>query len=176
MRADARQLETVQHVGGLVLDHLERGDRPIELHAHLGVLHRERVRRFHRADELGAQRDVRVVDDALPHARLITGGTDRLRFARVEGQTSHLARDVPRRHELAGRRFDQEGADPLLGAGDDQRPVGGVTVEHDGLRAGQLPSPGLADGARAHARHRIAGADFFQRDRAARRPDASDAS
>ena len=48
-------------------------------------------------------------------------------------------------------RLEQERAEPLLGAGDDEHPVGGVPVEHDRLLTREHPVGALAPGPGAHA-------------------------
>ena len=63
------QLELVEHVDDLVLDHLERGDGPVELHPVLGVLDGHLQRRSHAPTLSAQQRDADVVDDA-PRAAL----------------------------------------------------------------------------------------------------------
>ena len=54
--ADPRQLDALEHLGRLVLDGLEGGDRAVELHPHLGVLDGQVEGLLHRAQRLGAQR------------------------------------------------------------------------------------------------------------------------
>ena len=65
------------------------------------------------------------------------------------------------------RRLEQIGAHALLAAGDDDDPVGGVAVHHEGLLAGEHPLRRLAAGAGAHGRERLAVALLAEGDGAA---------
>ena len=90
---EARSIDVGHHVGGLVLDRLERADRAAELDAVLGVLHADLEVHLREADEVGAlddrglalhglQRRGAAGDDALLrhadvlelHLRLLVGG------------------------------------------------------------------------------------------------------
>src|SRR6202022_2240383 len=115
VRTDARQLQPVQHVDGLVANGLETRERAVELHAHLGVLNRLVERLLTRPDELGRERNRGIVDDAPPEPRVVTRRTDRYRAALVHLESRGLARRVERGHGLrVGEAVDEEGAEAVL--------------------------------------------------------------
>ena len=62
VRRGARELELEQHVGALVLDRLERADRPAELHARLRVVDRHLEQPLRAADHLARERGRRLVE------------------------------------------------------------------------------------------------------------------
>ena len=95
-------------------------------------------------------------------------GTDRRpRGVSSSSRRANLRVGSIERHRLAVRRFEQERAEAVFGARDDDRPVGGVAVEHDRLQTRHDPVGALAANARAHAVDRVAGAELLERDRAA---------
>ena len=181
MHADPAELELVQHVDDLVLDHLVRRDRLVELHAHLGVLHRHLERglarrrrappRASRAASSATRRQIAVWSPSGPIGR---------RGRLVEHEARRLAGRVDRRDELRVRA-PRAGTSrcPPVGARRDDHPVGGVAVEHERLLAGEHPVGALAPRPGAHAIDGIAVAELLERDRAAdlaRRPAASSRS
>ncbi len=91
----------------------------------------------------------------------------------VEEEAGELAGRVQRGHELdggaggGGGRLEQVRAHALLAAGDDDDPVRGVPVHHEGLLAGQHPLRRLAAGAGAHGGERLAVALLAEGDGAA---------
>ena len=64
---------------------------------------------------------------------MVTGGADGSGPAAGEVEAGDLAGDVERRHELAAGLLEQEGAQALVGAGGQDGPVGGVSVQHGRL-------------------------------------------
>ena len=168
--AHPRQFEAVQHVGGLVLDRLERGDRTVELHADLGVLDCERRSRppSSRSTPRTGRRWRRprcVATRASDHrrvrpARLRGPSNSRRASLRV---TSHAGTTSP--PGASTRNVPM----PCSVRATTKRPVRGVAVDDDRLLSGQPPAAALAHRTSSHAGHRIAGAGLFERDRAARR-------
>ena len=71
---------------------------------------------------------------------VVAVGADPLGGPAVQVETGHPPRVVPRRHGLALRRLQEEGADPLLRAGGYEGPVGRRSVEHDRLQPVQAPA------------------------------------
>ncbi len=136
---DPGQLDGVEHVHRLVLDDLEGGDGPVELDPDLGVLDRQVVGLLHDAEQVAAEGDVGVVDDPPPVGRVVAVGADPLGGAAVELEPGDPTGVVPRRHGLGLWGLDEERADPLLGAGRHQDPVGGGAVEDHRLQAVQPP-------------------------------------
>ena len=105
VRGRACELEREQHVGALVLDRLERADRPPELHARLGVLDRHVEQALRAADHLVRERGrglvrassrararLRRSRPAAPRARRRSGGAASLR---VGSSASSGVRSTP---------------------------------------------------------------------------------
>ena len=93
-------LQAVEHVHRLVLDHLEGGDGPVELHPFLGVFDRQVVGLLGSTDHLGAEGHRAVVGDASPDRGVITVGAHRLGLGAVEVQAGDPPGLVPGGHEV----------------------------------------------------------------------------
>ena len=97
-----RALERERHVGELVLDRLERADRPVELLALLRVRERHVEDAARGADHLGRDRHVRAVAPRRERRRGRSAARSTSRSARVE--LEHAAREVDGgRRSAAGR-------------------------------------------------------------------------
>lgn len=94
VRGHPGQLELVEHVDDLVLDDLERGDRPVELHPLLGVLGGHVQGPVAGTDALGAEHDADVVDHLRQERPLVAVGSDAARGPGVEHEAGELAGDV----------------------------------------------------------------------------------
>ena len=121
--ADPGQLDGVEHVDGLVLDDLEGGDRPAELHPDLGVLDGQVVGLLHHPQQLGSRaRRRRRRRSAARAAVWSPSGPTRsaARPSRSSRATLRVTSHVG--HRLALRRLEEEGAEALLACGPPRGP------------------------------------------------------
>ena len=146
VRRGLRRLGLEQHVRALVLDRLERSDRPTELHPVLRVLHRLVEHVLRPANHLVAEPDRRLIQGLGQRSPTGTGSSEQRGLHTVELELGLLTGLVHRGQGGAGQpgrvTVDSvEGDSILAGAArsasnhDDE--VRDVTVEHKHLRAGQ---------------------------------------
>ena len=130
----ARLLERHDHVGGAMLQRLERADRHAELLARLHVFDRHGERFAHRPDRFGRERGDRLVDDALDQRQRASRGAEH-----VLRPDAHVGKgDVGRALAVLGRvaaprharrvGVDEKEADPVAVA-----PAAGEARRHDQL-------------------------------------------
>ena len=130
----------MEHVDCLVLDGLEAGDGPTELHALLGVVDAELKGALADADGLGAQHHCGIVGNALPQRRLVPGRADARGRSLGELEPGHLAGDVEGGDHVGARLLHDERAQTVVGAGGDDRPVRRVPVDDRWLEAVKHPA------------------------------------
>jgi hypothetical protein len=155
-------LDLAEQVGTLVLDRLERPDRPVELHPDLRVLHRGVQARPCPTELFGGQRDHRQIERLAQKRRRVTLRADPHGRGAVEIDPAQPARQVecvePNPCHARRISFDGEQSRSRVGARDDEQQIGRVTVDDEHLGAGHRPA--LADG------HRRGRPDVFQPPRA----------
>ena len=149
VRGRLGRLDLEQHVGALVLDRLERADRPAELHADLGVLDRHLEHLLRAADLLGGQRDRGQVEGAVQRRGAVAGRADQPAGHAGELEPGLLAGLVHRRQRGAGQpgrvALHREQRKPASVVRGDQDQVGGGAVEHEHLVPVQPPGLTVLD-------------------------------
>ena len=132
----ARLLERHHHVGGAVLQGLERADRHAELFARLQIFGRDLDRLAHRADGLGAKRRDRLVERRLQRGRGAFGIAEHVLGPDAHVGEAHLRRALTvlrriaaPRHAFGVRHRPRTGRGPPCRAGRPRcapaRPVSG---------------------------------------------------